>query len=243
MLLLMVPIVGLCLGGAAHSQNSLELTATEDLDGDGAKDEIRLTARSGRYGYGPFTLHVNDVAIEGRGDNLDERISVVDIDTTDIMREIAISESGPSDDHATHFFAFDGFQIIPLGELPGSDELRIDGSGVVRSQRRGRILGTWYTPVTYRLTKEHRLEEISQAFYEMNISTVLRADLPLLSDRGEGAHLIGVIHAGARALLLRTDEEAWCEIESESGTRGWFRVCRDVVGQTAHHVLSLPIAD
>ncbi len=198
-----------------------------DLDGDGLVDCVCFTSEPVRYGdwgvYEEFVLKVNDSVYSGRGDNLDGNYEIVDIDTTDALKEIAVPESGPSDDYATRFFYYDGRDIVPMRRLPGTYNLKVDGSGVINTVQRGAILHTWFHPARYRLTDERSLEFVKQDLYEMNWPVTLKEELPLRAARDDDA-IVKVLLPGDKVTILASDNKRWCLVETADGTRGWFAV-------------------
>ncbi|MEO6462258.1 MAG: hypothetical protein ABIP29_04220, partial [Candidatus Eisenbacteria bacterium] len=117
-----------------------------DVDGDGVADRILVHGQGSRGGWGPFDdfeVRIGKARLAGSGWGVDSTFALVDIDRADARLEIAITQQGASDEYETRFFTLDGDSILAMGELPGTDEMTIDGSGIVRTMARGRILHTW----------------------------------------------------------------------------------------------------
>lgn len=191
-----------------------------DLNGDGIVDIIRFGCVKGGD---TFSLVINNSAITGNGSTLDGYYKIVDIDSTDHIKEISISESGPSNDYATQFYYYDGQNICSLGKIEGSHEVKIDGSGIVRTQTRGGILHTWFYPDSYKLSEDHTLEHIDQDLYVMNCMVTMRESLPLQKARGD-PEVIVVLAPGEVVKILATDNKEWCLVENSKGIKGWFAV-------------------
>jgi len=139
----------------------------------------------------------------------------------DGRREIAITEQGPSDDLATHFFTLVGDTILAMGTLPDSYDMTLDGSGIVRTTARGQILHTWFHPAYWRLDASHRLVEIELPLYAMNRSVRVLRPLTLRrspTDARPGPRLL----AGEQATILASDDVRWCLVRAASGATGWF---------------------
>jgi hypothetical protein len=207
-------------GGQAH--------AVADLDCDGRPEAVDVFFFRPEHGYGAevFLMAVNKVIYAGKGCALDERLAIVDIDTTDQWKEIALPEAGPSDDYATHFFRYMDREIVPLGTLPERllGPPGIDGSGVVHTRCRGHILQTWWYPCEFRVASDQsEFVAVNKRYRHIGTSVVLKLALPLTSVP-RGRDTVAVLRPGQTATLLRTDDEHWCEIESSSGVRGWFAV-------------------
>ncbi|MDO8685195.1 MAG: YARHG domain-containing protein [Clostridiales bacterium] len=192
-----------------------------DMNGDGQNDTVLFECQPGGN---TFTLRINGSFIEGRGVNLDGVFFISDINAQDNIKEIAIPESGPSDDMATTFYCYDGKDIIAMGKLPGSRyEIEINGTGTLKTTARGRILHTWFHDASFTLIEGHRLQNVPQELYNMNCRVRLVKDLTLQKDpMDSGAALI--IKAGEYATILASDDVEWCLVEDSKGGRGWFAV-------------------
>lgn len=194
-------------------------TGKVDLNGDGTDEIIRFecTKRGDT-----FSLFINDVSITDRVETLYGYYKIVDIDSADMIKEISISESGPSDDYATHFYYYDGQKIIPMGGVEGAN-VKIDGSGVLRTYTRGKILHTWFYPDSYKLSKKHILEHIDKDLYTMNWSVTVKGSLPLQKSRTDSETII-ILVPGERVKILSSDNKEWCLVENAKGIKGWFAI-------------------
>ena len=201
-----------------------------DLNGDGVKDEVRFECRKHPIDeiFAGYTLCVNDTSIDGYGENLYGFYEVVDIDVNDGIKEIAISEAGPSHDYATTFYYYDGRRIIHMGKISGGYEeddrhVKIDGSGIVQGISRGRVLHTWFYPDAYRLSDGHKLEHIDQELYWMNYSVTVKMALPLQKTRRSDEPVV-TLQPGDQIEILMSDDKAWFLVEDSRGIKGWFAV-------------------
>ena len=215
-----------------------------DLDGDNRNDHVLFACYSAPYGYGfldydRFVLEVNRQMMVSRGDNLEGMFSIVDIDTTDSYMEIAVPEAGQSSDFATYFYYYTGDLITFMGRLPGTCKqydvnekkphgigyflLDVDGSGEVRTRRRGRILHTWFYPARYKLDEKHRLEFVEEEFYIMDSPVTLLSELALQASPTDSRTVV-VLQVGDKATIVGSDDRKWCLVETEDGHKGWFAV-------------------
>ncbi len=198
-----------------------------DMDGDHKTDLIQATFYSTSDGpYDRAVVEINGASFVVHGEVLHGDIFVVDIDTTDAAREVAVPEAGPSDDPATHFLRYSLGEVIELGVVPGitTGPQAVDGSGSITTQCRGEILETWWYPCRFSLNRwKHVLEEESQERMPMDTRVTLKCDLRLVADAWS-TEPAAVLHKGDRATLRSTDNKNWCYIESERGVRGWFAV-------------------
>ncbi|MEW6182130.1 MAG: stalk domain-containing protein [Bacillota bacterium] len=191
-----------------------------DLNGDGELDTIKFNCLEGGESY---TLNVNNLSVTGQGDNLDGLCQIVDVDSKDKLKEITVSESGPSDDYATAFYYYDGERIVSMGRVEGSAStfLKVDGSGTVETKTRGATIHTWFYPDYYRLSGTHLLERVPQELYEMNHKVRVKRELALQKSRAGGITGV-VLIPGEEAVLVGSDDKGWCLVENSEGMRGWF---------------------
>jgi len=216
--------------GDRQIEQSRSIENRTDLNGDGVKDEVRFEYTTYDQGenYGGYTLCVNDTSIDGYGENLYGFYKVVDIDVNDGIKEIAISEAGPSDDYATTFYCYDGRRIMHMGKISGAYEVddrhvKIDGSGIIQTISRGRVLHTWFYPDAYRLSDEHKLEHIDHELYWMNYSVGVKMALPLQKTRASDESTI-TLQPGDQIKILMSDNREWFLVEDSRGIKGWFAV-------------------
>ncbi len=178
-----------------------------------------LAKNSGRE----FILTVNGVSIKGSGDNLDGHFNVVDIDTKDNIKEIAVPESGPSGDYKTAFYYYDGKHIVEMGKVQGSDAVKIDGSGTIVARTRGLVLHTWFYDDPYKLTKLHLLKRVPKDLYEMNCKVKVKRPLALKKSRSSSKIAI-TLQLGEEVTIFSSDDKEWCLVENKEGVQGWFAI-------------------
>ena len=192
-----------------------------DLNYDGKKDKIVLVCEE--YGQ-EFILKINDSSVRGEGDGLEGVFYIYDIDNSDKFKEIAITEVGPSDDYATAFYAYDGKNIIFVGKIAGSDySIKVDGSGTLITEERGRVLHTWFYDAYYKLDGNHVLYNVPQELYTMNTKVTLMKEITLQKSRTDKS-VSAVLKVGEKAVITVTDNVKWCKLETASGKSGWFSV-------------------
>jgi len=213
-------------------------TPDYDLNGDGTLDPISIEYVGDKYGYdGTYYLVVAGCKYKGRVVALYGEFEVVDLDTTDQYREIAISEVGHSNLKKTHLLWYDGQDIHYMGEIAGIDPT-FDNAGGIHSSRRGSVLHTWHYPADYRITSARTIEFVEQDLYPMNSHVVLSRDLQLYVQRSE-TRIACIVVAGQNATIVASDDKAWCMLETVTGQRGWFRCgCSRVGGSEAHLVFA-----
>jgi len=199
----------------------------EDLNGDGKKDRIRLNITD-EYSN-EYRLQVNDVHIFGAGQNVEARFSIVDIDTGDNLKEIAVSEYGPSSDEKTAFYVYDGEKLSFIGEIEGFysslpelwQTVKFDGSGRLVTRTRGRILHTWFYKDYYKLDENHRLKHIPQDLYEMNAKVEVVREVSLQKSPEDPEEAL-TLKKGEMVTIVGSDNKEWCLVENSQGQKGWF---------------------
>jgi hypothetical protein len=170
-------LVALALPAAASSTGSI------DIDGDGKGDRIQFKCEKWSH---KFWISINGSELSGTGEYLEGVYSIVDIDSTDAFKEIAIPEVRPSDDYATTFLLFEKGVVRNIGQLPSTYELTIDGSGRIHTQMRGETLHTWFYPATYTLDLNHNLHKIDQPLYPREQH--VRSSCPSIFERPRPTH-------------------------------------------------------
>jgi hypothetical protein len=210
------------VSSAAGSTTTKDVRLYADLDGDGHVDSVTVifVEKYGRYDH--YEVRVGSAVYEGLGQYLDVEATIVDVDSTDRLLEIAIPEAGPSSDPAVFFLRYEGGRVRLIGYVPGY--ATTDGSGTITTECRGTILCTWFYPCSYRWFPEARtLAEVPQAFKPMHVEVTLKHDLSLCPEpwqwRGSTS-----LKAGTRAIIDLTDDKRWCHIRSAQGEEGWFSV-------------------
>ncbi len=200
-----------------HKINGNEFSI--DLNGDGIKDKINLKCSQGDREY---TLTVNNTKINGSGDNLDGIMYVADINTKDKYKEIAITESGPSDDSNTYFYYYNGSKLIYMGKVQGNNySLKINGSGKFITKTRGAILQTWFYSDEYKLSANHKLFHITEKYRKMNTIVTVKKPLKLQKSPTDSSPIL-TLKTGQKIFLTDTDNEKWCAVETADGQKGWF---------------------
>ena len=209
-----------------------------DLNGDKRNEYLIFCCYKlfNSYSYSRFVLEINKDMIVQPGDNLDGNFRIVDIDSNDKYTEIAIPESGPSDDYATHFFCFKDNKIISMGKLPGTYILNIDGSGIIKTRKRGEILCTWFFPAQYKLDENHCLQLVEEEIYEMYQRVTLK-DTLVLQKSPDNPQIITTLYSKDKVTIIGCDNKKWCLVETGNGLKGWFAVeGRSQIAGTDKHV-------
>jgi actin-related protein len=197
-----------------------EKVALIDLDGDGIKDSITFNTE-----YRNYQLTINDITINGRGDSIIDSFAVVDIDNRDNIKEIVISDLGPSDDDQSTFFYYTGTEIKQIGKTYSLfyRGITFDGWGGLIIRTRGDFLQTWFFDIPYRLSSDHLLEKIPDQIYKTGCSLFLKQPLKVYNDRDEKSNFV-ILEPTTTIMITGTDNEKWCSVKTLDGIKGWFFV-------------------
>ena len=201
--------------------------ASADLDGDGKADSVKLQFTDDTASE--FVLTVNDQKITGSGENIENKINIVDIDTSDKYKEIAIQEDGPSDDYLTHFYFYDGNKLQLIGLIDGlcADKAHTAGNGTVVADERAFMLQTWFYAKNYKLDPNHQLRGVKAEFYPVlyaKQTLKVQKQMHLYTAPLDGASAAAVLKPGDSITLLGCDSIEWCYAQTASGIKGWFAV-------------------
>ncbi len=156
---------------------------------------------------------------------------ILDIDTSDSYREIAILDEGPSNDPRTYIFRYTGEELKYCGyvtDFPDHSTFCTNGDGSITASKRLSILQTWWADATWKLSDEDILVEQSRDMYYTyqpvpEEATTNHATRELkLYKRPDKTSASITVKKGEIIQLTATDNKNWIEIISESGTIGWF---------------------
>ena len=210
-----------------ETKESVSFKGRGDLDGDGHLDYIHVWFLNigEEIGNERFVVEVNRASMICLGTSLNIDVKIVDIDSTDQYREIAISERGPSDDHATFYFRFIAGDLKMIGKVPTSPRFEqvADGSGEIKTENRGKILHTWFYPCTFRYDYIfNELKEVRNGPIIMNTPVTLKVDLEVRqSPVSDG--IAGVIKKGEKATILDTNDNRVVQNSIRKRCRGLFQ--------------------
>lgn len=221
--------------------NTQTLTSTEyrsldlDLDGDGTAEHVTLLI-GGTFESGiTATITVNNASDVVGGDGQpDGYFGVVDIDSSDKLKEIAVGFSGPDGQHSTMFYHWHDGALAKFGTkdltVGGWEETVFPGDGFVAIATRALVLDTWFYNAQYHLDGDY-LAEVPQAFYtrldQTNLVTALapqtfqtsptNATVSMTLAAGEEAAVLGCNHVESLP-----DQATWCQMKDAAGNTGWF---------------------
>lgn len=204
-----------------------------DLNNDSIDEKIILTLKSSDNNK--YSLEIGEAKIDVSGNNIEPDFNIVDIDYRDDIKEIAISEYGPSNDEATRFYYYTGEKIINIGYISGFygpmhqygdaavGDMKIEGLGKLITKTRGSILHTWYYEDEYMFSKHHYLLNKRKPLYEMNAKVKVLKALPLQKSQEDESEDF-LLMPNDEVVIAYTDNTQWCMVITEDGQEGWFAV-------------------
>jgi hypothetical protein len=209
----------------AYSERILMFTKMfTNVNGQVKEDRVALY---GEPGGDSFELKINEAIVESYAKNLDGDFHVVDINPNDQIKEIAISEAGPSSDDATYYYYLNRTknEIVFMGKLQGKGkDIEYHWGGLlITHHKRGSIIQTWFHDQTYKLNAEHLLEEVPQDLYNMNTKVKITKELQLYKTRNSNEKAFK-IQPGTDAVIVSSDDKRWSLIQASDGAKGWFEV-------------------
>lgn len=151
---------------------------------------------------------------------------LVDLDTSDPWREIALVDAGSSDWRTTHYFRYDGSSLTYLGYMTGfpDDQSTVyHGDGSVTAESRLDLLQTWYGPRTFRLT-DNNIRMVDGEFFtpiqpEDRKVSLLR-ELTAYTEPDQSSAQVTLSPSTALS-FLSTDGTHWLQIQCADGSTGW----------------------
>jgi hypothetical protein len=173
-----------------------------------------------------------------------EGFAIIDLDTRDRYKEIAVYTPGPSDDNEYVIYWYDGKQLHRIGDI--SANITIQGNGIV--------LGDWWTGNflvrdKYALDKStHNLYMVPQDIHYVGETHKVLESFPICKSPGS-KNVVATLAKGSRILVVAikfTKETGnnrsqynrdWLLIKSQSGLLGWARL------NTAYGKVDLSAAD
>lgn len=200
---------------------NFQMAGEADLNGDGIDEAISVSEITQR---GNFVLQVGEQTIIGNmmdGEFI-QGFAIVDIDTTDNKKEVAVYTPGTSADDMYDIFGYDGSSIFEMGKINRWPQFMGDRIVIVHNW-----MGTWLQTKKYFLTHERELKLVPQEFYFVGIETEVLGDLPILADRNSQQIVTTLKTNDKIVVLLCAPSDYWSEnwflIKSPNGLLGWVK--------------------
>lgn len=168
--------------------------AKVDLNGDGKVEDISISEITE---WGDFVLKVDKVSIKGKLSDEADGFVIVDIDTADKYKEIAVHTPGPSDDDEYLIYWYDGKSIKEMGRLSRWPEFLGNGIILVNDW-----MGFWAKRDKYVLNKKTRtLRLVPQELYYVGIEAKVKESFPIYKTR-QSSEIVANLKPKSKILIL-----------------------------------------
>ncbi|WP_426351222.1 hypothetical protein ACPWSR_08340 [Alloiococcus sp. CFN-8] len=226
-------------------------TAIIDLNGDGEDEIINYTLMSaandnnGNYTVKNLSISGEEYARASDDNPLiylgasiyypdDQWYFIVDIDTSDDYKELAIADIGASEDLTTSYFRYDGEGLEYIGYItgfPADETYSMDGKGTIKSQGRLDLLQYWTTVFAWELSSEGKLatvEEdlytpISYDYYDKE-PVILKEEITAYAEMDLNSKEILMEPSEEEISFPLTDNKNWVLMSKADGTQGWIYI-------------------
>ncbi|MFP2909924.1 FG-GAP repeat domain-containing protein [Pyxidicoccus sp. 3LFB2] len=220
----------------ARAQDAQEPTnsASVDLNGDGKPEAISLEWNEKKD---QFLLKVGTaVGIQRTQGNAPIGFTVVDLDSGDKRKDVAVHTGETDYDKQAHLFAFDGKSLKALGSVPALTEAK--GNGIILSDS---WQGFWNRRDKFALdTKAGKVSEVPQELYAVGVEATVKQPFPLARSRTDKS-AVATLAQGSRIQVLAAAPVGKGEylylVKSSTGLLGW-ATAKDLTGKTE----GLPLA-
>lgn len=211
-----------------------------DLNGDGIEEKVEIfISKEEPF---KFELKVNDINIKGSFGESDfecDGFMIVDIDTSDKFKEIAVHSPGPSDDDVYIYYHYDGKNLKEIGRI--SRWPIIKGNGIIYVKD---WMGFWEKVEKYVLDNiSWTLLRVPQEFYYVGIEGKVKESFPIYQNRSY-KEIVANLAKDSKILILACapQNKDFLErdylLKSETNLLGW---CKERV--LLEKVSNLPLAD
>jgi hypothetical protein len=198
-------------------------STSADLDGDGKPEAISLQWNEGDS---QFVLKVGAATLKGKVDDTEvQGVTVVDVDSGDKWKELAVHMGLVDSDASRTVYGFDGKALKELGRVHALTEVR--GNGVVLSDM---WTGFWNRREKYALDrKAWKLNLVPQELYFVGAEATVKQSFPLARSRTDKAVVANVAKDSKIQVLAaapvspKSNEDFWYLVKSSTGLLGWTR--------------------
>lgn len=203
--------IALSLGAVAWVPRFVR-SARHDLDGDGVKERITLRILSDSN---DFELRIGDATVRGRLNRWIDGFQVIDLDTRDRVKEVAVHTPGLSDDDEYRLYCYDGKAVREVGYLTRWPKFAGQGIVYVRDWK-----GFWDQTDQHVLDAQtHTLRLTPQEFHYVGVTATVSKSVPILETR-EGKDIVAQLAPGGKAVIL-LNAGKWYLVKSATGMLGW----------------------
>lgn len=214
----------------AHAQGELVKSASADLDGDGKPEAISLKWEEGEES---FILQAGSVSTKGNAvDTEIHGFAVIDLDSGDKRKELAVQKGLTDDDKGVYLYGFDGKSLKQLGTVPAVTEVK--GNGILLADR---WMGFWMKRDKFVLeAKKDKVSWVPQELYYVGTEATVKQPFSLMASRTGKAPLAtlaqgSTIQVIAAAPPTAKGGEYLYLVKSATGLLGWATIM-DLIEKT-----------
>ncbi len=195
-------------------------SASADLDGDGKPEAISFQWEEGDDN---FILKAGSVTTKGdsRGTDI-HGLAVIDLDSSDKRKEIAVSRGVVAEDTRVYLYSFDGKSLKLLGSVPAVTEVK--GNGILLSDTH---MGNWTKRDKFVFdAKKGKVSWVPQELYYIGLEGTVTQPFALAASRTGKAPLTtleqgSTIQVLAAAPPKKKEDKFLYLVKSANGLLGW----------------------
>ena len=187
-----------------------------DLNGDGQKETIASNEDA-------VTIGESKIDCSDMGDPCG--IEVVDVLSSDKLKELKVCSHGPREGPYCTLYRFDGAKAVPITISGGTDylgDLTISGSGIVLLSNHNRL----FTQIKKYVVEGLTLKEVPQPAYYANLKVKVETTFPIRVSTSETASTVGNVRPNSEIVLvaLMAGEGDWYLVKLSSGITGYVKL-------------------
>lgn len=226
----LVPAIALSSFALLHAplalagDEPLVKAASIDLDGDGKPEDISLEAKEDAKGFS-YVLKVGAATVNTRSDAEVHGFVIVDIDSGDKRKEVAVHTGMTDHDSYDALYAFDGKALKSMGSV--HTPIEVKGNGIILSNT---WQGFWNRVDKYVVdAKAGKLTHVPQEFYAVGKEAQVRESFPITQTRSDSKPVAQLAKGSTIQVLLavllpvkgqRYKDNAYL-VKSSTGLVGW----------------------
>lgn len=197
-------------------------TTITDLNGDNVLDTLIFSLDS--MSIERYLLTVNNCSLIGDGCCAYDSVLIIDIDTADDFKEIAVCKGEPDDFYLTTFYWYSGTKVEVVGTVDEEYSKNMaKGNGEIHIDKINYFLGRRSYPATYCLEPDHKLYEYEEKWIDPEISVVVKKHFGLWRYSSDFNSKI-TVDSSEIVTFVKTDLKKWILVMKDNGKKGWLFV-------------------
>ena len=194
--------------------------AVVDLDGKGEADNVKLTLIEEDYDFSNFTLVINDDTISGKHSYNVSGFIIIDLDTSDNSKEIAVYTQNVNGPDEYIIYKYDNWiteigRINSFATFQGNNEIIVDTEMMFWIKRDTVLYDAEFEVLKY----------YPKEFYDVNIEADVIEPFSLFSDRENFISTLD-LNLMDRVKIIRCDTAPFCEEETSNSSElcDWYQI-------------------